>query len=114
MCSSSFAPKGSKRIQDIAREPVTFVQLRVRKVGLPPLLDLLIKQSAKKKQHQERGQATFLTLRLRKGRLYILVECSSFLEHEIFTCQGWPKRARYSGEEMNASTISAFTKLPLN
>ena len=27
---------------------------------------------------------------------------------------GWPKRARYSGDEMNASTISAFTKLPLN
>ncbi len=28
--------------------------------------------------------------------------------------QGWPKRARYSGDEMNANTISAFTKLPLN
>ena len=24
---------------------------------------------------------------------------------------GWPKRARYSGEEMNANTISASTKL---
>ena len=28
--------------------------------------------------------------------------------------QGWPNRARYSGDEMNASTISAFTKLPPN
>jgi hypothetical protein len=28
--------------------------------------------------------------------------------------QGWPKRERYSGDEMNANTISAFTKFPPN
>ena len=27
---------------------------------------------------------------------------------------GWPNRALYSGEEINDSTISAFTKLPPN
>jgi hypothetical protein len=27
---------------------------------------------------------------------------------------GWPKRARYSGDEMNANTISALEKLPPN
>ena len=32
---------------------------------------------------------------------------------DVFTHQG-PKRCRYSSEEMNALTISAFWKLPLN
>src|SRR2546425_12390182 len=45
---------------------------------------------------------------------FVTVECQPLtIQRTLSVSYGWPKRARYSGDEINASTISAFTKLPI-